>query len=156
MGPRPHQHLGAGGSGRTRRQDVVHEEDPSGRSAGGREHAPHRPATGRSTAPSLWPVVPLAAEQACDRQADSRPDDAGERLRLIESAVGAATPGERDPGHDVRAEIPGFDHRGAQGVGDGSPARELEPVDGGPGGSVEQERGPGMRQCGGRTVAAHR
>jgi hypothetical protein len=147
--------LCAGGSSRTRREDVVDQQDPLRRTPDGTEGPRHRRTALEPGASGLGPAPRRSTEQPRERQPETTGHRAGERPGLVEPPFGEPSASERHPGHGLhrgnRAQRPDGGRQRRRHV---ATAGELQPVDCLPHRTGEQERRPSGRDRFGWTVAA--
>lgn len=140
------QRLGARRAGRAGRQHVVDQQDASRRVAGARERSTHCLAPGRTTSTRLRPGIADPPQERRGGDVEARRDGERKRLGLVVAPRGEPPAGKRNPRHGLRHPLgfrPDLDHRRGEGVGDRTPAPELQPVDRPPDRTVEPERRPG-------------
>ena len=147
--------FGRGGPGG---QDVVDEQDLSrGRIATREtEGSVHGAAALRARSPGLGRRVPDPLQRSRRREAEDGRDGQGQGPGLVVPSGRTAPRRERNPRHALRRGWRNGGHGRPQGLGHASPAGELEPMQRGARGPLVQERSPGPRDRGRRTLEAGR
>jgi hypothetical protein len=125
------------GGGRPARQDVVDQDDPSGRYADGAERAVERKAPGGAGATGLRARLDRARQELPDGKAAQSGDDPGKSFGLVVATLAPAPAPERHPCENRDGRILRNDHRGralkrlqherSQGIRDRLLPSELEP-----------------------------
>ena len=119
---------GAGRGGRTRRQDIVDQEEPRRRRPMRDvcEDIRHRAQALFSAAAGLWSRVPRSANEGSRREAELPRERSREHGGLVEAALGPPPAGERYPRHGVGGRRADLGESGGERVADPPPSRELE------------------------------
>jgi len=156
--PTGSQRFGARGGRSSGREHIVDEQHVRrhGRPVTNDERSAHRCPPLHRVALGLGTGRDDAPKQASDGQPGLACDGAGQHLRLIEPSLGLASPGQRDPRHHVGAGWRAGGHRRAQGPPYAPHPSVLELMNGGAGGTLEGEGGPGARHRVGGTLLTPR
>ena len=145
----------AGRGRRARGEDVVDEEEPKRRRTvrDACEGARHRPQSLFPAASRLGSGRFRPADERGRGQPELTAESPREHASLIEAALGPPPGSERYPRHGVGRRRAERGECGRERLPDAAPPGELQPVDGGPGGSSVDERRPSGRDLCRRAVS---